>query len=110
MATSRPLVTDDGVDDRTEKGPFLTGHGEIAIVMKIRGESPKIANLSDIDKAIKMVIDDVGNDELMTFLRRDISLLDRAKDWVRFVSCSVIACKIQFTASANPIVLRSIGW
>ena len=77
-------VDEDVAVTRCEEGPILIDHGEIAKVestlMNMAGVPP---NLSGYDKAIQMVIEDIGNDELISFLREDISLVELAKDWVR---------------------------
>ena len=76
-------VGEDVTVTRCEEGPILIDHGEIAKVestlMNIAGVPP---TLSACDKAIQMVIEDIGNDELISFLRGDISLVELAKDWV----------------------------
>ena len=63
---------------------MMVDHGEIVkeepILMKIESVAPSVSNC---DQAIKMIVDGIGNDELITFLRGDTSLVERAKDWVR---------------------------
>ena len=84
MLDSGCHVSEDVATAICEERPMMVDHGEIVkeepILMKIESVAPSVSNC---DQAIKMIVDGIGNDELITFLRGDISLVERAKDWVR---------------------------